>query len=258
MAYAKSSRRSTRRKPATRARKPAPARSRRSVPKARQRRAGLGGQRKIMALNQRTVQRGYSPFGNTYLAKLPYCEDLIMTTSVGGNAAVVHRWRLNGMADPNQTGAGHQPRFFDQLTPLYGKYRVHGAFVSATFNDPGADGIFVGVNVYNSVVAQGSVEGKLTSDIRERKLATVYPLNNSGTQHKTISFYVPIAKIMGQTAAQYTADLNTGAAVSGDPVSQAWLETFVVSPTQGAISVSLSLKITYYVTFGDYKAPEQS
>lgn len=258
MAFTNSRRRTTRRKPPARARKAAPPRARRAPAKARQRRAGLGGQRKIMALNQITKQRGYSPFGNTYMAKLPYCEDIIQTTNIAGNQAVVHRWRLNGMFDPNQTGAGHQPRFFDQLTPLYGRYRVHGAYVSATFNDPGADGIFVGVNVYNAFVGQNSVEGKLTSDIRERKLATVYPLNNSGSQHKTIGFYVPMAKIMGQTAAQYTADLNTAATISADPISQAYLETFVVSPTQGAISVSLSLKITYYVTFSDYKAPAQS
>lgn len=241
------------RKPRT-VRKPRAVRKPRT--KATQRRPGIGGQRKITALNQITVQRGYSPFGNRYMAKLPYCEDLILSTNA--NAAVVQTWRLNGLYDPNQHLGGHQPRFFDQLTPLYNKYRVNGAYVSATFNDPSGDGIFVGVNVYNSAVTQNSVAGKTTSDIRERKLATVYPVNNTGTQRRTIGFYVPIAKILGLTSAQYQSDDQTESLVVADPVKQAWLETFVVAPTTGVTAISLSLKITYYVTFFDYNAPAQS
>lgn len=239
------------RKPRAKPRKP-------RANKARQprRTVGIGGQKKFTALNQITKQRGYSPFGNRYMAKLPYCEDFIMSTNA--NSAVVQSWRLNGLFDPNVALGGHQPRWFDQLSPLYNKYRVNGAHIVCTFNDPSADGVFVGLNVYNSNVTANSVAGKLASDIRERKLATVYPLNNSGSQVKTLSVYIPMAKVLGLTSAQYQSDPGTESLVNSDPAKQVWLETFVTAPTTGITPMSVSLKITYYCTFFDYNAPAQS
>jgi len=38
----------------------------------------------------------------------------------------VIRFALNGMYDPNISGTGHQPLFFDQMTALYNHYTVIG------------------------------------------------------------------------------------------------------------------------------------
>lgn len=52
--------------------------------------------------------------------------DLITLTSNGG-AQVNHNFSANGMYDPDVTGVGHQPMYFDQMTALYNHYTVIGS-----------------------------------------------------------------------------------------------------------------------------------
>lgn len=49
--------------------------------------------------------------------------------SVTGANVQEQVYRLNGMYDPDYTGAGNQPNFFDDLSALYQRYRVRGAMV---------------------------------------------------------------------------------------------------------------------------------
>lgn len=218
---------------------------------------GIGdGTDKFKAITQITRQVGYAPFGMKYMAKLPYCEDLIMSTAA--NSAVIREYRLNGCFDPRVALLGHQPRWWDQLTPLYNKYRVTSANVSVTFHDPSSDGVFVGLNVYDSAITNNSISGRQMEDIRERKLATVYPVMNTGKQSKTLNFHMPISKILGLTEAQYNSDVGTEALVIADPVKQAYLQVFVIAPTTGITPISVSIKITYNITFFGYNSPAQS
>lgn len=50
-----------------------------------------------------------------------YVEGISISLSLGiGNA----RFTANGLYDPNQSGVGHQPMYFDQLTAVYDHYTV--------------------------------------------------------------------------------------------------------------------------------------
>lgn len=51
-----------------------------------------------------------------------YSEPLRMTTTAGGIAN--YQYSTNGMYDPNITGVGHQPYYFDQIGSLYNHYCV--------------------------------------------------------------------------------------------------------------------------------------
>lgn len=51
-----------------------------------------------------------------------YNEAVIMTAVTGTTSS--YQWSCNGLFDPNTTGAGHQPLYFDQVTPLYDQYFV--------------------------------------------------------------------------------------------------------------------------------------
>ena len=54
-----------------------------------------------------------------------YCDNV----SVSGSAGIPFKYQFscNGLYDPNITGTGHQPMYFDQVTPIYNQYRVIGA-----------------------------------------------------------------------------------------------------------------------------------
>lgn len=60
--------------------------------------------------------------------KHKYYENVQLTSSVGSIAN--HHFTLNGMFDPNITGIGHQPYYFDQMTVVYNHYTVVGTKVT--------------------------------------------------------------------------------------------------------------------------------
>jgi hypothetical protein len=51
--------------------------------------------------------------------------------SFSGATPAAQVYRVNSLFDPNLTGIGHQPNYFDQLTAVYGQYLVTAAKVSA-------------------------------------------------------------------------------------------------------------------------------
>lgn len=55
-----------------------------------------------------------------------YVETIPLTTGVGGTTAY-YIFSANGMYDPNISGTGHQPMFFDQMTAIYNHYCVIGS-----------------------------------------------------------------------------------------------------------------------------------
>lgn len=61
--------------------------------------------------------------GKTARAKLVYGAKFTLTPGAGGTVAN-HVFSANGCYDPDITGAGHQPRGFDQLMALYDHYVV--------------------------------------------------------------------------------------------------------------------------------------
>lgn len=52
--------------------------------------------------------------------------EIAQITSATGNVGI-YQYRANGMYDPNITGTGHQPYYFDQMSALYDHYTVIGS-----------------------------------------------------------------------------------------------------------------------------------
>lgn len=56
-----------------------------------------------------------------------YVETFSLTAS---GTAGIYRMNANGMYDPNYTGTGHQPMYFDQLSAIYNHYTVIGSKIT--------------------------------------------------------------------------------------------------------------------------------
>lgn len=60
-----------------------------------------------------------------------YFDSVVMTGTSGAN--VSQQWKANGMFDPNQTGTGAQPVFFDNMTALYDHWVVIKSHIKTEF-----------------------------------------------------------------------------------------------------------------------------
>jgi len=68
-----------------------------------------------------------------------YRERLVFTTGAGTPS--YYYFSCNGMYDPNITGTGHQPIYFDQMTVLYDHYTVIGSKVTLRISQATAAGV---------------------------------------------------------------------------------------------------------------------
>lgn len=96
---------------------------------------------KSRRINRKTVRRqGLSQkanvdFGLGFPKILKMTHRYFQTVRIVSSTGVpaFQRFRANGMYDPDQTGVGHQPLYYDQISALYNHWKVIGAKISVTF-----------------------------------------------------------------------------------------------------------------------------
>jgi len=70
-------------------------------------------------------------FPDKFVTRLKYCESINLTAAASMTNTT---FRLNSIFDPNLSGVGHLPVYYDQLASLYGRYRVLGSKITVTFS----------------------------------------------------------------------------------------------------------------------------
>lgn len=84
-------------------------------------------------------------FPKKIITILRYAEFQQTTSTSGGINTYIYR--MNGPFDPDLTGSGHQPLYWDQFTPVYQNYRVLGSKINVEWSpqtpDDGSYGPFV-------------------------------------------------------------------------------------------------------------------
>jgi len=70
-------------------------------------------------------------FPDTLRTKLQYCDVVQLTASAGTPG--LWQFRMNSLFDPDYTGTGHQPQWFDQLSAVYSYYRVLNSKITVSF-----------------------------------------------------------------------------------------------------------------------------
>jgi len=70
-------------------------------------------------------------FPDRMKTKLQY-QDVVQLSASAGSPAI-WQFRMNSLYDPDLTGTGHQPQWFDQLSAVYNNYKVLGSKITCTF-----------------------------------------------------------------------------------------------------------------------------
>jgi len=243
MPYVRRSTKRPTRKPARKPTRKAPARHTRKVRQSpKQNGAIMGG-------TAPSVQRGYLPFGRQYFAKLPYVENFAISASGTTQlSATQYTYVSNSVYDPRYETGGHQPLQYDYLAAVYERVWVHGAKVTLTFSNPTHDGMWVG---YRCRAATNSVatSGQNLEYVQEMRDSIIKPCNNTGSQTKTFTFYVPNYRLFGITKTQYT-NLEYSHVINAAPTAFGVIEPFAIHTVVGETGViRCNIKITYFCQF---------
>ncbi len=166
---------------------------------------------------------------------LDYCQTVTLTASASGNTSgTAQIWRLNSAYDPDYSGAGHQPRFYDQICSLgYAEYLVKRARIDLTFSDPSSDGMYVAVG-YDTPPLADPIGGIFLDYLDEAPQFMVRPVNNTGSQVVNLKGEVSCAAIAQVSEEQYRAERSYfGALTTANPSKSPVLQVAcgVISPS---------------------------
>lgn len=193
------------------------------------------------------VNRGLQPFASRYITKMKYSE--VFNLNVANNYTQV--MRLNSLFDPNFTGVGHQPYGYDQLSPIYNRYRVIAcSYVINSYSSTNA--IRFGCLPCNDIPPISNMS-ELVENPRAR-FKTQYP----GGDTQWLKGKVSIPALMGRTKQQYMADDRFQAEVTTSPLEAALLFINSQRIDDGPIDSTICVTLEYTVEFFDPKPIDQS
>lgn len=214
---------------------------------AGRRKAPRKGRKSYGRRKQRTtnVNRALTPFASRYITKMKYSGVYTISTMVG------QIMNLNSVFDPDRTGAGHQPYGFDQLTPIYNRYRVISCSYSINAYN-GTTPIRFGALPANEIPPITNMD-ELCENPRSR---WAVQMPGGSTQAVNGSVYIP--SLVGRTKAQYMADDRFQSTVTGNPQELALLCIYAQSLANVDQTVNVTVTLNYTVEFFDPTPIDQS
>lgn len=209
------------------------------MPKTKRTRKYGGRKRRVFKRKQAvSTLNTLSPLPSRYITKHKYSSAFTMDTVINE-----YNWNINSLYDPDRTGFGHQPYGYDQLSGLYGKYRVIGCsyVISGIQADNPGTNIRLACNPHNEAIVFSSMDHMLESP------RTKYIVQGAqGSPLKTLKGYVSIPSIVGKTKAQYMADDRYAATVGLNPAELAILTVRggTMYNTNALVSATITLEFT--------------
>lgn len=120
---------------------------------------------------------------------------------------------MNGVYDPDITGAGHQPRLFDQLMGLYQRYRVIKCAISFMFVPVATTNAGACVFGIQSTLSATSLEGSSINSVMDAIGFKYRVSNGTGSDATTVSREDSLASVIdsNQDDSEYgSASSNPG------------------------------------------------
>lgn len=205
--------------------------------------------------SQRTALVSYqaSPFPRIYKTNLVYVENNITISPTAGSIAT-EIYRATSVYDPDVAVGGHQPRYLDQIMPMYDHYVVMGAKINVTLHSK--DNAIPGV-VMLGLFDDGSPLSS-ANDYMENKHSRYKCMstNWSGPPTYISSTYSP--KFLGKKDPLDSDELK--GTISTNPTENAYWH-LVIAPMDAGDdlgNVTAIVRITYRVAFVEPNTVAQS
>lgn len=201
--------------------------------------------RKVYSKAKITRVRG-TGFSDTTFVKLNYVDRLTLSP---GATYCQYTFRGNSLFDPDYTGTGHQPMYFDQYTAIYNKYRVLASSITIDAADVSGDSALYMICTPNTDVLTATsipLVMEQTGSVAPRMI----PIAQRGPMPK-LKLFATTRKVMGLSKGEINDD--TYSATSGANPSNIWYWNIFFSSVDDVhhVIASVIVKLTYYVQFYD-------
>lgn len=175
--------------------------------------------------------------------KHKYSDNLVLSSAAGN--PVTYNFRCNGMYDPDFTGTGHQPLYFDQLGALYDHFTILRSKIKLTFAASSSDPQMV--NVFQNDDTTTTPTLLVTRD--EQSLSKTAVLASGQT--KEIVLYFSAQRTFGGSI---LANDNLQGTPSADPTEQSiWTVSCQAIDSSKANACNLLVEIEYEAVWDELK-----
>lgn len=198
-------------------------------------------------MKRRNVNPVVSAFAPMTYRTLKYTDNK-MLTEVAAGAGAFNSYALNGMYDPDFTGVGGQPMWYDQLLTVTGpylKYRVTAATVTVTFANNVAGNVYC---FWNATVSSSFPASLIAAQQKPMSRFAILSPTTSGKGQRTFRLRLDIARVLGITKTHLLNDDYYSGNYAANPLSIAYLQLGVYAAPGGAVVAQLnySLEIDFH------------
>lgn len=186
----------------------------------------------------RSVSMSGLPFPPQKYQKFVYWDQYVLAQ--GSGVPVLQQMRLNSLYDPDLTGVGHQPYYYDQITQVYGKYKVYAVDIQYWYTNNGNGRFTLRPSVSAGTAA--TLTGFQLEAERPYSVCRAYSVNGPPTTGK---IRVLNRKILGVSKDQYNDDDKYSALINANPEVQTYLNIMSLTTADNSIG-DITLKLTYY------------
>jgi len=191
-------------------------------------------------------RNGVYGLGQSFRTQLKYVENVVLQSVAG--AVGRNTFSSQNMNDPNSTGVGHQPMFWDQFIPLYARYKVHSSKIKVIFN---VQTETAGTSVFACGILGGS-SSTIAADPQTNMednhgVSTILNGRNGNTGQKTL--YLDYAPLRDTGMTVYDDTLVTS--VTTGPGLYFWNVWAADLNSVGTTNVIASVEIIFDVEFVD-------
>lgn len=209
---------------------------------------GVVSDRKKLDNNFRQINRYKvkpEPFPRVMQTRVKFAHFAQLNMSTAG-VSVATTFRLNSPYDPYYALGGTEARGWPILRSVYTNYLVTGAKLTVSFNNPLADGCRVGVLLRSNGLNTAS--GRSIEDLADTPMCYMSGINNSGSQKKTMSFFVRPWTLMGLSKLEYMANTSLySSPTDNNPSADTCLCDVFLNNFSTPSTVHAVVRIVYYV-----------
>jgi len=184
-------------------------------------------------------------FPETLITNMKYSDNVILTSNAG--AVVGNIFRMNSLFDPDYTGTGHQPLYFDQFAASYGRYIVMSSKATFKFTPVSASPDAVPLGPYqcgvvgSNLVTFASNRAALAES--NNSVMDLMGRDKSGSSVRTlVTTFLP-----GRDIGLPASDDTVGASVTSNPTSSYYVYAYISDLNNTTSYVQMQVTIEYRV-----------